>query len=186
MIIPFQSTRYKKKRKKRFLFIVTFLVMVIIILLRGKSDNSKTTISNFISPTPTIFQLPSPTLTPIPTNTPTPLPVPTLTPIPTLTPVPTLFPTTSFESYFDQYSSQYQVSKELLKKIAQCESGMNPAAINDPYVGLYQFITQTWQVTRNQMGLDANPDLRFNAEESIKTAAYKIANGGQSAWANCL
>jgi hypothetical protein len=35
------------------------------------------------------------------------------------------------------------------------------------------------------MGLDSNPDLRFNADESIKTAAFKIAHGGIGAWPNC-
>lgn len=53
------------------------------------------------------------------------------------------------------------------------------------YVGMYQFAAQTWQSTRTAMGLDPNPELRMNAEESIKTAAYKIANGGIQAWPNC-
>jgi hypothetical protein len=35
------------------------------------------------------------------------------------------------------------------------------------------------------MGLDTNPDLRKNAEEAIRTAAYKILNGGRGAWPNC-
>jgi hypothetical protein len=35
------------------------------------------------------------------------------------------------------------------------------------------------------MGLDANSDLRFNAEEAIKTAAFHISQGGQGAWPNC-
>ena len=78
------------------------------------------------------------------------------------------------------------MSKDLLKKIAFCESGMNPNSTNGPYGGMYQFTVETWQATRGLMGVDTNPDLRFNAEEAIETAAFKIANKGEQAWKNCL
>jgi hypothetical protein len=51
---------------------------------------------------------------------------------------------------------------------------------------MYQFTSETWAATRRQMGADPNPDLRFGAKEAIETAAFKIANKGESAWANCL
>jgi hypothetical protein len=50
---------------------------------------------------------------------------------------------------------------------------------------MYQFSKETWMNTRSQMGQDNNPDLRFNAEEAIKTAAFKISRGGAGAWAVC-
>lgn len=50
---------------------------------------------------------------------------------------------------------------------------------------MYQFTTETWIATRKSMGADTNPDLRYGAKEAIETAAYKIANGGVNAWANC-
>ena len=95
-------------------------------------------------------------------------------------------PITSFESYFDQYSSQYDVDKDLLKKIAYCESGMSTGAANGEYGGMYQFTVENWQVTRQEMGADPNPDLRFGAKEAIETAAYKLARQGEKAWKNCL
>ncbi len=140
----------------------------------------------FASPTPTATSTPTPSLTPTPTVTPTPTPTPTVTPTPTPSPTPTLFPSTSFEQYFDEFSSQYQVSKELLKKIAFCESGINPASVNGLYGGMYQFTVETWQATRALMGADTNPDLRFGAKEAIETAAFKISRGGHNAWKNCL
>lgn len=130
------------------------------------------------TPTPTA----TPTLTPTqaPTNTPT----PTATPTPTNTPTP--MPRSQYEDYFDQYSEQYGVDKNMLKKIAYCESGMGTGAQNGPYGGMYQFTVETWQATRTAMGADINPDLRFGARESIETAAFKISRNGTAAWRGCL
>ena len=138
---------------------------------------------------------PSPTPTRVPTATPTPTAVPTSTPIPTNTPAPTATPTptptptpwpaTAYENYFDQYSKQYGVSMDELKKIADCETHINPASVSGDYAGMYQFTTDTWKATRAEMSADTNPDLRLNAEQAIMTAAYKIAHGGAGAWPNC-
>ncbi|MBI5044888.1 MAG: transglycosylase SLT domain-containing protein [Candidatus Levybacteria bacterium] len=134
-----------------------------------------------------IVKTPSITPTPLPTATPTPLP--TATPTPTLpppTPPPTLPPTPQeLEQLFDNYSQQFGVDKELLKRIANCESGFNPNAQSLDYGGMFQFSSQSWSRTRNAMGQDANTNLRFNSEEAIKTAAFKISQGGVGAWPNC-
>ena len=160
--------------------------VLIFISFRAKAFDTKKIVSLFISPTPTPTPTSTPTPTPTPTSTPTPTPVPTVTPIPSPTLTPTPLPTTSFETYFDQYSKQYNVSKDLLKKIAFCESGVSPGAVNGEYGGMYQFSVETWQATRKLMGADENPDLRFGAKEAIETAAFKIANKGERAWASCL
>jgi len=181
------------KINNRQLFLAAFVVIISIIFLMDTRDNKgqiKGSFSLFSSSNPTVTLTPTPTLTltPIPTPTPTPRPTSTPTPRPTATPTPspTLWPTTSYEEYFDKYSLQYNVSKDLLKKIANCESHINPTSRSGDYGGMYQFTANTWQSTRAAMGLDTNTDLRFNAEESIKTAAYKIGNKGQDAWKNCL
>jgi hypothetical protein len=136
-----------------------------------------------ITPSGTPKLIPSPTLKP--TRTPT--PKPTLTP--TVTPIPTFIPYTSeiLEGWFSRYSDEYHCDKELLRKIAACESGFNATSFNAKhnYAGIYQFAESTWRVTRRQMGVDENPDLRFNPEEAIKTAAFKISRGGVGAWKNC-
>lgn len=141
------------------------------------------------SPAPTEV----PTATPSPTDTPTPIPTdaptPTDTPVPTDIPTPTIMPmivtSSDLETLFSKYSDEYHVDKDLLKKIANCESGFNSQAENGDYRGMFQFAAESWVATRTAMGMDASPDLRMNAEESIRTTAYKIANGGQNSWPSC-
>ncbi len=93
----------------------------------------------------------------------------------------------TIEDYVRQYGSEYNVDSNLLKRIAHCESGFNAQAIspNGLYAGLFQFVDTTWISNRKAMGLDPNPDLRFNAEEAVKTAAFKIARDGTGAWPVC-
>ncbi len=89
------------------------------------------------------------------------------------------------EALLSKYSSEYGIDKNLLSKIANCESHYHTTSVNGDYGGMFQFSTGTWIGTRNQMGLDSNPELRFSGEEAIRTAAFKISRGGVSAWANC-
>jgi hypothetical protein len=152
------------------------------------------------SPTPTIYILPpqltstptpteAPQITVIPTISPTAIPTPTTTPTngsgPTAT-APTQG-TTDLESLFSQYSSQYSVSEDELKKIAQCESGANTLSVSGDgtYTGMFQFSASTWASVRGLMGLDPNPDLRENAGEAIHTTAFMLSRGEESAWPNC-
>lgn len=122
----------------------------------------------------------------IPTSTPTPTPTPTHTPIPTPTNSPTPMPASAYEEYFDEYSKKYGVDKDVIKKIAYCESGGNPGATNGEYGGMFQYAVSTWEATRREMGADPNPDLRFGARESIETTAFKLSRAGNGAWKNCL
>ncbi len=122
-----------------------------------------------------------------------PKPIPQVTSKPTFKPLVQSTPKTTqpvstpveIESMISQYSDQFGVDKEKMKQIAYCESRYNPNAVNGPYGGMYQYLASTWSSTRKQMGLDANPDLRFNAEESIKTTAFKIAKQGTGPWSAC-
>lgn len=119
---------------------------------------------------------------PLPTATPPSADEPTEAP----TPEPTNPPAPELEAMFDKYSSEYGVDKELMKKIARCESGFNTTSNNSGiYLGMFQFGSQTWVANRNRMGLDANPNLRTNPEEAIRTAAYVISTRGPGAWPNC-
>jgi len=152
-----------------------------------------------ISPTPTIFEkqettdasAPSPTTQPTttpvpPTATPTPTVLPTATPTPS--PEPTITTSsTDLETLFNRYSAQYNVSKDELEKIASCESGQRADAQspNGDYLGMYQFAASSWSSTRSAMGQDPNPDLRTNADEAIKTAAFMLSRGQENAWPNC-
>lgn len=127
-----------------------------------------------------IISTPTPTDTPSPTATPI-SPTPTQTP----TPTPIIIASASLDELFAKYSSEYGVDKELMKRIAYCESGLNPAAATNLYAGLYQFSESLWISTRTLMGQNNDPNLRFNAEESIRTAAFMISQGHLNIWPNC-
>lgn len=133
----------------------------------------------FPSETPT----PSPTPTPVPTETPSPLP--TEAPITTPTSQPVFAPG-ELEILLSKYADEYRVDKELLKRIAACESGFNTGSKSGIYAGMFQFAEGTWLAARTRMGQDSNLKLRTNAEESVKTAAFMVESGQQEAWHNCL
>lgn len=126
-------------------------------------------------PTTRTTDIPTPTFTIAPTSTPSPAPH-----------IPRIITSAELETLFTKYGSEFNVEPNWLKKIARCESNFNPNANNSGlYLGMFQFSAQTWSSTRTSMGLDPNPDLRSNAEESIKTAAFMLARGRQNAWPNC-
>lgn len=152
-------------------------------------QQKQTHVFAFALPDPTATPTRTPTPTSIPTATPTPtsLPTPTPTAIPTATPTPppVVVSLGDMEELFTKYSGAYSVDRELMKKIANCESGFNPNATNGPYGGMFQYVDSSWSAMRSRMGADPNPDLRFNAEEAIRTAAFHISTGGTSAWPSC-
>ena len=121
----------------------------------------------------------TPTLTPIPTSTPTPTPIP-LSPQPKNRPSPD-----DLAPLFEQWGRAYGADPQLLQRIAYCESHFNPGAVNGPYGGMFQFHPQTWKSERGKWGWDSDSSLRFDANESIKTAAAKIGSGGIGAWPVC-
>jgi hypothetical protein len=85
----------------------------------------------------------------------------------------------------EKYASEYGVDKNMMIGIAKCESGFRENAVNGPYAGIYQFVSGTWISNRRAMGLDTNLNLRFNAEEAAKTAAFKMSRDGFGAWPVC-
>jgi hypothetical protein len=116
----------------------------------------------------------------------------TATPTPTTNPSPTPteiikidVPRSDFDALIEQYAISSGVDSRMMKMIAKCESGFRPEATNGPYAGIYQFISSTWVSNRLAMGEDPNPELRLNAEEAIKTAAFKMGRDGFSAWPVC-
>jgi hypothetical protein len=131
------------------------------------------------------------TMTPSATPSPTGIPTTTVTPaaIPSITPTITaerVWATgQQLDGWFTQYANAYGIDREKLRNLAICETDLNQFAQNGDYVGLFQFSSSTWVVNRQRMGMDTKPDLRFNAEESIRTAAYKISQSGYAAWPYC-
>jgi hypothetical protein len=108
------------------------------------------------------------------------------TPPPAPTATPDVWSPPDIEPLFAQYAGAYGVDKNILERIANCESHFNANSQNKDYLGMFQFSTSTWQKYRMQMGLDANPALRTNIEESIKTAAFVVQQRGIAPWPSCL
>lgn len=140
------------------------------------------------SPTPTptlkpvITQKPTPSPTPMQTQT----PEPTSTVVPSPTATPDVWSPPDLEPIFARFAGQYGIDKNLIERIANCESHFNSNAKNGDYLGMFQFSTSTWINMRNEIGFDSNPDLRLNSEESIRTAAYLVSKRGSDPWPSCL
>ncbi len=141
---------------------------------------------------PVVLAVAEEATTPRPTESPTPAPptpapsTPSPTASPEPTPTPDVWSPPAIEPIFANYAGMYSVDKNILERLANCESHFNENAQNGDYLGMFQFSTSTWMSYRMRMGLDANPDLRTNIEESIKTAAYVIQQQGVSPWPSCL
>jgi peptidoglycan hydrolase-like protein with peptidoglycan-binding domain len=73
-------------------------------------------------------------------------------------------------------------SSTTLQRIAQCESGGNPAAVSadGTYRGKYQFDRETWQ----EMGGSGDP-ADASAAEQDRIAAKLLAARGTAPWPNC-
>lgn len=162
---------------------------------RANNTLSATTSSEIISPladeevlgenTEKIESSPIPT--PAPDPSPTPTPKPKTTPKPSPTPAPSPSPVTGaqLDEWFTKYAATESINKDLLRNIALCESKFNQFAKNGDYLGLYQFSSSTWVTTRRSMNHNPDPKLRTDAEEAIKTAAFRLATVGPAAWPNC-
>ena len=164
---------------KLYIFVLLCLLTLGLLILNIQSLKRQTLppIPTRISTVPSVIEYTVITETPVPSATPR--------PSATVTPTPNKISAGDLEAFFSKYADKESVDRELLKKIAVCESGFNPAARNGIYGGLFQFSENSWQSLRRIMNLDTNPALRFNAEEAIKTAAYKLALNGRAAWPNC-
>lgn len=133
-----------------------------------------------LSPTKGEGGQPTPTSTPIPT----PRPRPTATPSPTPIPVPK-YSSEQIYHLIDQYAGEYHVDPNVLRHIAICETGFNPSAKNHIYAGLFQYDAPTWKAFRKLQGLDPDPDLRYNAQEAVRTTAYLLSQNRAYLWPNC-
>jgi hypothetical protein len=100
---------------------------------------------------------------------------------------PTVYPGVNAHELIYKYASVYGANPQIMVTIAQCESGMRGEALSPSgvYGGMYQFNISTWMSNRRAMNLDPNPNLRFNPEEAIKTAAFKMGRDGYGAWPAC-
>lgn len=193
-------------KKNLLILALLFLSLLVESILRSQSGYRSKLIHSYSSDLPQIqsiriieestpsariigidYSQPTPSPTPEPTPLPTPTPSPTATPSPTPNPSleTSINPPDNLHQIFMTAAESFQLDPSLLVSIADCESGLNPTATNHIYAGLFQFSPNTWESTRTHMGENPDQGLRFDPAEAIKTAAFKIANGGISAWKNC-
>jgi soluble lytic murein transglycosylase-like protein len=85
----------------------------------------------------------------------------------------------------NRFAGIYGVDANVIRHIAICESGFNPIAHNYIYAGLFQFSPDTWKAFRKKMGQKTDIDLRYNAEEAVKTTAYILSLKGYQNWPEC-
>jgi hypothetical protein len=78
-------------------------------------------------------------------------------------------------------ADRYGIDGDLLYRIGMCESGLTASSRNrggSSASGAYQFLLSTWRNTpQGHAGLSV-----FDGKANIEAAAWKIANGGLSAW----
>lgn len=176
------------KPKTKYL-LLGIVILVFLILLFSLVYQKRKTIGLFAKPSPSSTPIITPTSEPTPSPSPSPTPTPSPLPSPSPTPPPSPQPTYNSEqinTFIEQYAGQYGVDANTLRQIAVCESNFNPAAVNDPYAGLYQFNPTTWKNNRAIMGEETSPDLRFNAEEAVQTAAFILSIDRGGIWPNCF
>lgn len=94
-------------------------------------------------------------------------------------------PTSDVAQMIIKYAQMYNVNPSIMLSIAQCESGLRANATNGSFGGIFQFLASTWISNRRAMGLPTDADLRFNAEEAARTAAFKMSRDGFGAWPAC-
>lgn len=85
------------------------------------------------------------------------------------------------------WAGVYGVSSSLLLRIANCESGYNPRAVNKGYYaggghpsGLFQYIPDTWSRYSSKLGKPGY-DI-WNYQHQAEVTAYAFSIGGASEW----
>lgn len=153
----------------------------------SKAERRAELISPVVTITPTATLTSLPTVEPTPTASPTAKVAPkrvvvTATPKPT----PTTEPKENVNKLVDKYSAEYGLDVNVVRHLGICESGFRSNATNGKYVGLFQYDAQTWKTIRAEMNLDTDPNLRYSAEEAIRTTTYALSKGKRKLWPNCV
>ncbi len=152
------------------------LVGVISVFGVSKAERKQELVSPVVVISPTV-SMATPTATAVPKK-----PKPSPTPKPT----PPAEPKEKVNKLVDKYSAQYGLDVNIVRHLALCESGFRSNAKNGKYIGLFQYDALTWKTIREEMKLDANPELRYSAEEAVKTTAYALSKGKTKLWPNCV
>lgn len=88
----------------------------------------------------------------------------------------------SIEQIITNAAIEFGVSPSYLRRVAFCESSLNPSAVGDAgaSVGLFQIQRAFWSEVAPRLGYTT--DLRHDPIASSRVAAYAFANGRSQAW----
>lgn len=140
----------------------------------------------FVLAMATVSAVTTETVLPSPTPSATPRPTQKVTPKPKPKPTPTPESSELINKLIDRYSNEYGLDPNVMRNMVICESGVNSRATNGVYAGLFQYDKATWIRIRSEMGKETDTELRYSAEEAIRTTCYAIAKGKKKLWPNCV
>ncbi len=82
-------------------------------------------------------------------------------------------------NFISAAAKKYRQSENAMVRVARCESGLNPCALNPsgPYYGLFQFLKSTWKTTPY-----GDRDI-YDPEAQALAAAWMWAEGRKNEWA---
>ena len=96
--------------------------------------------------------------------------------------------TSKVEEIIRTAARKHGVSEDYLVRIAKCESGLNPNAVNRNYyagggnpTGVFQYLPETW----NRIGGRSPYGVGniYNAQDQANVTAWAFANGYSGEWA---
>lgn len=98
-----------------------------------------------------------------------------------------VFEPQTLEAAIIHWANHYGVSSDWLLRIANCESTMNPSAVNTGYyaggghpTGLFQYLPETWTRISGRAGL-TGLDI-WNGHHQAQVTAWAFANGYDGEW----
>jgi soluble lytic murein transglycosylase-like protein len=89
-----------------------------------------------------------------------------------------------------KWSTHYGVNTNWMLRVAQCESGYRPDAVNGHYwapdgstpTGLFQFVRSTYTANAARIGLPAQDD-RLDPDRAAQVAAWMFSINQSNQWA---
>lgn len=83
-------------------------------------------------------------------------------------------------------AAEYGVDGQLMLRIARCESGLNPRAVNasSGALGLFQHLPSLWPA--RAAGLGYPPEAWSDPTANARVSAVLLRDGGPGHWRACL
>lgn len=121
-----------------------------------------------------------------PATAPPPVPPQPPAPVAPPAPPPVVAPAGSVESIVRAAAAEFGVSGDLMVRIARCESGLNPSAVNasSGALGLFQHLPSLWGA--RAAGLGYGYESWSDPTANARVSAVLLRDGGPGHWRACL